>query len=71
MHLTRPDTSRATLIFDRLNVIDAWETITIYRRDLIYNAEYATVPQLPAHEVTSVDVPISDGDATTTQTFVY
>lgn len=59
-HLLLGDGSWATLLFNRLNVIDTYEAMTVYRRDLIYDAEYATVPRYTAYEVTSIQETISD-----------
>lgn len=54
MHLAMPDGSQAIMIFDHETPVDTWETVTTYRRDLVYCAEYATVPQLTAYQVTSI-----------------
>lgn len=59
-HMLLADGSWATLLFNRQNVIDTWEAITLYRRDLIYDAEYATVPPLTAYEVTSEQITTKD-----------
>jgi hypothetical protein len=63
-----PDTSTALIVYSRTNVIDETETVACYRRDLIYNAEYATVEQFPGTVITSVTTQIAPLD-TVTQNF--
>jgi hypothetical protein len=53
-----PDTSQALVIYSRTNVLDDRESTAIYRRDLIYDVEYATVFQFPGYVVTSVNTTI-------------
>lgn len=53
-----PDTSQATIVYSRTNVSDEQQAATIYRRDLIYDVEYATVEQFPGYVVTSTQVSI-------------
>jgi hypothetical protein len=57
--VTLPDTSQALVIFSRTNVSDEGESSTIYRRDLIYDVEYATLKQFPGYVVTSVTTAIT------------
>jgi hypothetical protein len=57
--VTMPDTSQALVIYSRTNVLDDRETAAIYRRDLIYDVEYATVFEFPGYVVTSVNVTIN------------
>jgi hypothetical protein len=57
-----PDTSQAVVIYSRTNTIDEQQSQTIYRRDLIYDVEYATVQQFPGYVITSVQVSIANPD---------
>jgi hypothetical protein len=57
--ITMPDTSQAVIIYSRTNVSDEQQSATIYRRDLIYDVEYATVFQFPGYVVTSVNTTIT------------
>ena len=59
-HLPMPDTTPAELCYERTNVVDNWETLTLYRRDLIYCAEYNTLAEVPGYEVTSTTITIDD-----------
>lgn len=56
-----PDTSLAIVCYNRTNVTDEQQTQTIYRRDLIYDVEYATVQQFPGYVITSTTTSIVDG----------
>jgi hypothetical protein len=58
--VTMPDTSQALVIYNRTNVIDDHQMATIYRRDLVYEVEYATVEQFPAYVVTSVNTSLAN-----------
>jgi len=62
-HLAMPDTTPAELCYERTNVVDNWETMTLYRRDLIYCAEYNTLAQVPGSEVTSTTVTVDNQTA--------
>jgi hypothetical protein len=53
-----PDTSQMKICYNRTNVVDTWESTTVYRRDLIFDVEYATVYQFPGYEVTGVPISI-------------
>lgn len=55
-----PDTSQALIIYSRTNLSDERQATAIYRRDLIYDVDYATVFQFPGYVVTSVNVTIAD-----------
>jgi len=55
-----PDTSQALIIYNRTNVLDDRQSTAIYRRDLIYDAEYATVFEFPGFVITSVTTSIAD-----------
>ena len=63
-----PDTSQAVIIYSRTNVSDEQQSATIYRRDLIYAVEYATVEQFPGYVITTVDTTIASaaGNASAT-----
>ncbi|MBR0693673.1 hypothetical protein [Bradyrhizobium lablabi] len=57
-----PDTSQAIVVYSRTNISDELQAAAIYRRDLIYDVEYATVEQFPAYVITSVQVSIAKPD---------
>lgn len=59
-----PDTSQAIVTYSRTNVSDEQQAQTIYRRDLIYDVEYATVEQFPGYVITSTQVSIAKPDNT-------
>jgi hypothetical protein len=64
-----PDTSQALVIYNRTNVSDENQSATIYRRDLIYDVEYATLETFPGYVVTSVNntiTAIGNGNASAT-----
>lgn len=58
--VTLPDTSQALICYNRTNVIDEKQMVTIYRRDLIYDAEFSTVQQFPGYVVTSVNTSVAN-----------
>jgi hypothetical protein len=67
--ITLPDTSQALVIYDRTMVSDQEQASNIYRRDLIYNVDYATLQTFPGYVVTSVTTTIDavgNGDAIST-----
>lgn len=51
-----PDTSQALVVFNRTVVSDEQQMQTIYRRDLIFDVEYATVEQFTGYVITSTNV---------------
>jgi len=59
---TMPDTSQALIVYNRTNVTDDRQMTTIYRRDLIYDVEYATVQQFPGYVITTVNESIANYD---------
>lgn len=59
IRITLPDTSQALIRYSRTNVTDEQEAETVYRRDLIYCAEYATIETFQGYVVTSTDIPIT------------
>ena len=60
-HLTFPDTSQGILAYYNHRQMDTLETANIYRRDLIYTVEYATLQQFTAYTVTSVNTELDTG----------
>jgi hypothetical protein len=60
--VTLPDTSQAVLTYERTNLSDEMQAQTIYRRDLIYLAEYATLQQFPGYVITSTQFQIQGGN---------
>jgi hypothetical protein len=58
--VSMPDTSQALVCYSRTNVSDEQQSSTIYRRDLIYDVEYATVEQFEGFVVTSVATSIAN-----------
>jgi hypothetical protein len=64
-----PDTSMALICYNRTNVRDEHEPLALYRRDLIYQVEYATVMEFPGTVITSVTIQIAPLDPVT-QNFV-
>jgi hypothetical protein len=56
--VTMPDTSQALIIYSRTNVSDEMQATTIYRRDLIYDVEYATVQEFPGYVITTVNTSV-------------
>ena len=51
-----PDGSAARLLYERTSVSDRAQEEGLYRRDLLYSAEYGTTRTGTAAEVVSVDV---------------
>lgn len=51
---TMPDTTQAKITYNRTNVLDTAENVTVYRRDLIFDVEYATLEEFPGYVITSV-----------------
>jgi hypothetical protein len=58
--ITMPDTSQCLLRYSRTASSDAQEKANLYRRDLIYDAEFATVQQFPGYTITSTQVSIAN-----------
>jgi hypothetical protein len=58
--ITLPDTSQAIVVYNRTNIIDDKQVATIYRRDLVYDVEYATVQQFPGFVITTVNESIGN-----------
>lgn len=57
-----PDTSQMVLTYNRTSTSDEMQAQTIYRRDLIYEAEYATLQQFPGYVITSAQFQIQGGN---------
>jgi hypothetical protein len=57
-----PDTSQCVLTYNRTSLSDEMQAQTIYRRDLIYEAEYATLQQFPGYVITSTQFQIQGGN---------
>jgi hypothetical protein len=68
--ITLPDTSQAIVVYSRTNVIDEQQTQTVYRRDLIFDVEYATVEQFDGYVVTSTTFTMVDGSTNAIATAV-
>lgn len=60
--VSMPDTSQALVIYSRTIQTDEQQVATIYRRDLIFDVEYATVEQFPGYVVTSSTISIAKPD---------
>ncbi len=56
------DTSQALLVYNRTHLHDEKQTSSVYRRDLIYDVEYATVEKFDAYVVTSATVSVVNRD---------
>lgn len=57
---TMPDTSQAKFCYNRTNVIDDQQTAGIYRRDLVYDVEFATVEEFPGFVITTVNTSVAN-----------
>jgi hypothetical protein len=56
LRITLPDQSQAILTYESTFTTDHWETVTVYRRDLTFAAEFATIEEYEAHEITAFGV---------------
>jgi hypothetical protein len=56
------DTSQCVLTYNRTSLSDEMQVNPIYRRDLIYEAEYATLQQFPGYVITSAQFQIQGGN---------
>ncbi len=56
LRITLPDQSQAILTYESTFTTDHWETVTVYRRDLTFAAEFATIEEFEAFEVTAFSV---------------
>ena len=50
------DGSDAKITYNRTNVLDQKQDVTVYRRDLVYEIDYATVETFPGTIVTSSNI---------------
>lgn len=57
---TMSDTSQAVICYNRTNVIDDQQMQTVYRRDLIYDVEYATLFQFPGFVITTFNTSVAN-----------
>jgi hypothetical protein len=62
IRITLPDTSQAVVMYSRTSVSDEFQNVTVYRRDLFYEVDYATVQQFPGYVVTSFTNKIQGGN---------
>lgn len=60
---TMPDTSQVLMVYNRTHLHDEKQTSTIYRRDLIYDVDYATLETFAGYVVTSANISIANHDA--------
>lgn len=58
-----PDGSEALFVYSRTNVSDIEQNKALYRRDLIYNVEFATITTFPGTTITSVSNQITQEGA--------
>jgi hypothetical protein len=59
IRVAMPDTSQALVIYSRTNVSDEQQSTTIYRRDLVYEVEYATLQTFPGNVITTVNTTVT------------
>lgn len=52
--VTLPDTSQALIVYLSTSQMDDHQTVAVYRRDLVYSVEYATLDTFTSYEVTAV-----------------
>jgi hypothetical protein len=52
--VTLPDTSQAKIVYEFTRQIDELQNVTIYRRDLVFDVEYATIETFQGTSITSV-----------------
>jgi hypothetical protein len=65
-HLTFPDTSQGLLTASHSEQRDERQVASIYRRDLVFNVDYATLQTFQGWEVTSVNPTVDTGATPTT-----
>lgn len=53
-----PDTSEALVLYAGTYITDEQQTVSVYRRDLLYDVTYATLQQFPGYVITSTQVSI-------------
>lgn len=57
-----PDTSECVFRYEKTNVTDEFEGVSIFRRDLIYGVEYATIETFAGFQVTVFNGTVAPGD---------
>lgn len=67
IRVTLPDTSQAVVCYNRTNTSDDMQMAGVYRRDLIYDVEYATVFEFPGFVVVIVSENLAATPASTPQ----
>lgn len=60
LRVTLADTSQAIVCYNRTYISDEGEVSTVYRRDLVYDVEYASLQTFAGYPVTSVQTSIID-----------
>jgi hypothetical protein len=60
-----PDTTMALITYSRTNISDEGENRSIYRRDLDFECEYATVQQFTGYPVTAIPATLGPADIIT------
>jgi hypothetical protein len=63
--VTLPDTSQAKIIYTGTNVFDDRQNEGLYRRDLIFDAEFATLETTPGTTITTVGITLQAGEGQT------
>ncbi|NPU23941.1 hypothetical protein [Bradyrhizobium denitrificans] len=58
--VSMPDSSQATIVYNRTNTNDEEQSAGIYRRDLIFDVEYATVETFDGFTITSAQIAIAN-----------
>ena len=61
VRITFPDTSQGLLVFSHETQTDEQERASIYRRDMIFNVDYATLETYAVNEITSFGATFDDG----------
>jgi hypothetical protein len=70
IRVSMPDTSQAIVIYNRTIVNDEQQAESIYRRDLIFDVEYATIQQWTAYVITSTQVSLATPNNTAIATAI-
>jgi hypothetical protein len=63
VRITLPDTSQALITYTGTNIFDDRQNEGLYRRDLIYEAEFATLETTPGTTITTVGITIQGNAA--------
>lgn len=59
---TMPDTSQARIVYSKTILTDEMQQATVYRRDLVFDVDYATVFEFPGYVITSFTVDVAGGN---------